>query len=171
MICAKCGEPMDQTDKNSFSGRVIREYLCRKCGHTDWEDDGVALWQVLHDAREKDEAEAAANSAANPAPPTPASAAPAQPSLRSNSKLRASRLAVKFRAHLNFWPGRRVAATRRPPRGVPAWKPAKNRDAHGDILAHNLGRFRAAKSGYMSGMVMYWSVGLAGALVQEKHLD
>ena len=82
MICAKCGEPMDQTDKNSFSSRVIREYLCRKCGHTDWEDDGVALWQVLHDAREKDEAEAAANSAANPAPPTPASAAPAQPEPR-----------------------------------------------------------------------------------------
>ena len=85
MICTKCGEPMDQTDKNSFSGRVIREYLCRKCGHTDWEDDGVALWQVLHDAREQDEAEAAraaeaaASSAANSAPPAPANAAPMQP--------------------------------------------------------------------------------------------
>ncbi len=86
MICANCGELMDQTDKNSFSGRVIREYLCRKCGHTDWEDDGVALWQVLHDARERDEAEAAARAAeaaaraaANLAPPAPANAAPAQP--------------------------------------------------------------------------------------------
>ena len=57
MICTKCGAPMDQTDKNTFTGRVIREYVCRKCGHTDWEDDGVALWQVLHDAREQDEAE------------------------------------------------------------------------------------------------------------------
>lgn len=65
MICAKCGEQMDQTDKNTFTGRVIRDYLCRKCGHTDWEDDGVALWQVLHDAREQDEAEAAARAVAS----------------------------------------------------------------------------------------------------------
>jgi predicted nucleic acid-binding Zn-ribbon protein len=65
MICAKCGAQMDQTDKNTFTGCVIREYECRKCGCTDWEDDGVALWQVLHDAREQDEAEAAAHAAAN----------------------------------------------------------------------------------------------------------
>ena len=65
MICTKCGAQMDQTDKNSFTGRVIREYLCRSCGHTDWEDDGVALWQVLHDAAEQDEAEAAARAAEN----------------------------------------------------------------------------------------------------------
>ncbi len=74
MICTQCGSLMDQTDKNSFSGRVIREYLCRKCGHTDWEDDGVALWQVLHDAREQDEAEAAAQ---------PEPKLPAQPPSRS----------------------------------------------------------------------------------------
>ena len=67
MICAKCGELMDQTDKNTFTGRVIREYECRKCGHTDWEDDGVALWQVLHDAREQDEAEAATRTASSAA--------------------------------------------------------------------------------------------------------
>ena len=58
MICSKCGELMYQTDKNTFTGRVIREYRCDKCGHTDWEDEGVALWQVLHDAREEDEAKA-----------------------------------------------------------------------------------------------------------------
>ena len=70
MICTKCGAEMDQTDKNTFTGRVIREYECRKCGHTDWEDDGVALWQVLHDASERDKAEAAARaaSAADPQP-------------------------------------------------------------------------------------------------------
>jgi DNA-directed RNA polymerase subunit M/transcription elongation factor TFIIS len=71
MVCTKCGALMDQTDKNTMTGRVIREYLCRNCGHTDWEDDGVALWKVLHDAREKDEAEAAqasANAAPEPAP-------------------------------------------------------------------------------------------------------
>jgi hypothetical protein len=68
MICAKCGALMDQTDKNTMTGRVIREYLCRSCGHTDWEDDGVALWQVLHDAREEDEAEAAAQAATSAEP-------------------------------------------------------------------------------------------------------
>lgn len=71
MICANCGELMDQTDKNTFTGRVIREYECRKCGHTDWEDDGVALWQVLHDARERDESEAAARATASAAAPQP----------------------------------------------------------------------------------------------------
>jgi predicted nucleic acid-binding Zn-ribbon protein len=83
MICTQCGSLMDQTDKNSFSGRVIREYLCPKCGHTDWEDDGVALWQVLHDAREQDEAEAAARAAANAAAAQPESQQPAQPPLHS----------------------------------------------------------------------------------------
>jgi len=67
---------MDQTDKNTFTGRVIREYLCRKCGHSDWEDDGVALWQVLHDAREKDEAEGAARSTGSAANPEPETAQP-----------------------------------------------------------------------------------------------
>jgi hypothetical protein len=68
MICTECGAVMDQTDKDSSSGRVIREYLCRNCGHTDWEDDGVALWKVLHDAHEEDEAERAAQAATSAAP-------------------------------------------------------------------------------------------------------
>jgi hypothetical protein len=77
MICTKCGALMDQTDKNTMTGRVIREYECRTCGHSDWEDDGVALWKVLHDAREEDEAERAAQAAANAAPePAPTSQNP-----------------------------------------------------------------------------------------------
>ena len=75
MICTKCGALMDQTDKNTMTGRVIREYACRTCGHSDWEDDGVALWKVLHDAREEDEAERAALAAANA---HPAAAPPSQ---------------------------------------------------------------------------------------------
>ncbi len=71
MICAKCGALMDQTDKNSFTGRVIREYECRKCGHTDWEDDGVALWQALENLEENHEAKVAAQAAKNAAPPHP----------------------------------------------------------------------------------------------------
>ena len=75
MICTECGAVMDQTDKDSSSGRVIREYLCRNCGHTDWEDDGVALWKVLHDAHEADEAERAAQ-AVTSASPEPVLASP-----------------------------------------------------------------------------------------------
>ena len=39
-------------DKNTFTGREFREYRCVKCGKEVVEDRGVALWQVLHDARE-----------------------------------------------------------------------------------------------------------------------
>ena len=74
MICKKCGASMDQTDKNTFTGRVIREYACRKCGHTDWEDDGVALWQALEDLQEKSEAKLAAQAADLPQCEPPAEA-------------------------------------------------------------------------------------------------
>ncbi|MFZ0338491.1 MAG: hypothetical protein WAL45_10695 [Terracidiphilus sp.] len=90
MICTKCGAAMHQTDKNTMSGRVIREYECRACGHNDWEDDGVALWKVMHDAREQDEAEAAARAAADPAPE------PASPSQNPRTSLW-QRLASLFR--------------------------------------------------------------------------
>ncbi|MGB0072723.1 MAG: hypothetical protein WBP71_07210 [Terracidiphilus sp.] len=63
MICTKCGNPMRQTDKNTFSGRDIREYECTGCGHEDWEDRGTAMWQIFSDARKADEAEIAAGSA------------------------------------------------------------------------------------------------------------
>ncbi|MGB0063054.1 MAG: hypothetical protein WBP85_01295 [Terracidiphilus sp.] len=78
MICTKCGAQMHQTDKNTMTGRVIREYECGTCGHSDWEDDGVALWQVLHDARVQDEAEAAARAAVNAEPAQPAAVSPSQ---------------------------------------------------------------------------------------------
>jgi Zn ribbon nucleic-acid-binding protein len=78
MICAKCGAQMHQTDKNTMTGRVIREYECGICGHTDWADEGVALWQVLHDAREQDEAEAATRAAANAQAIQPAVVSPSK---------------------------------------------------------------------------------------------
>ena len=43
---------MDLEDKNTFTGREMREYRCQSCGHQVIEDCGVALWQVLHDANE-----------------------------------------------------------------------------------------------------------------------
>jgi len=58
MTCTKCGAMMDFTGKDTFSGREIREYICRTCGHDDWEDTGQAMWAILHEAREADEAEA-----------------------------------------------------------------------------------------------------------------
>jgi DNA-directed RNA polymerase subunit M/transcription elongation factor TFIIS len=72
--CPKCGEAMDLTDKDTSSGREIREYKCRHCGYSDWEDRGIALWQALSDAREQTEAAAAerATSAAGPKPPATA---------------------------------------------------------------------------------------------------
>ena len=58
MQCTKCGTKMDFTGKDTFSGREIRENRCRACGHDDSEDTGQALWEILHEAREADEAEA-----------------------------------------------------------------------------------------------------------------
>jgi ribosomal protein S27AE len=66
MDCAKCGEPMRMTDKNTFSGRDIREYKCDQCGYEDWEDRGTALWQILSDDRKEFEAAQAAQAAAAP---------------------------------------------------------------------------------------------------------
>lgn len=51
MICVKCGEQMRMTEKDTSSGRDIREYACAGCGHTDWEVYGTARWQVQHDDR------------------------------------------------------------------------------------------------------------------------
>ena len=60
MICPNCGESMHMTEKDTSSGRDIREYLCPGCGHSDWEDNGVALWKVLSDgANEIDDPELA----------------------------------------------------------------------------------------------------------------
>jgi len=52
MVCSKCGKEMRMTEKDTSSGRDIREYVCDNCGYTDWEERGLALWQILHDDRE-----------------------------------------------------------------------------------------------------------------------
>ncbi len=59
MNCQRCGTDMNQVEKDTSSGRDIREYVCPKCGHSDWEDRGKALWEILSDARERAEAEEA----------------------------------------------------------------------------------------------------------------
>jgi DNA-directed RNA polymerase subunit M/transcription elongation factor TFIIS len=82
MICDKCGIAMHQVEKDTSSGREIREYECPKCGYSDWEDCGKALWQILHDAREEDEAAKANLASANPPDSHPE---PSKPERRSAS--------------------------------------------------------------------------------------
>ena len=53
MNCQKCGQPMDLYEKDTSSGRDMRTYVCRPCDKYVDFDNGVALWQMLHDAREK----------------------------------------------------------------------------------------------------------------------
>ena len=51
--CPHCGGELVQTDKNTFTGVVWREYTCRTCGHIVDVNEGEALWKVLHDAAEQ----------------------------------------------------------------------------------------------------------------------
>jgi hypothetical protein len=44
---------MDLEDKNTFTGREIREYRCPSCRHLEVEDRGEALWQILHNDRQE----------------------------------------------------------------------------------------------------------------------
>ncbi len=67
---------MDQTEKDTSSGRDIREYKCSRCGYSDWEDRGDALWKILHDDREQFEA---ANATHAPANVPEAQAGPSEP--------------------------------------------------------------------------------------------
>jgi phage FluMu protein Com len=53
MKCPKCGKEMDLYEKDTSSGRDMRTYHCRSCNKYVDEDNGVALWQVLHDARKE----------------------------------------------------------------------------------------------------------------------
>ena len=53
MKCPKCGNEMDLYEKDTSSGRDMRTYVCRPCNKYVDVDNGVALWQVLHDARKE----------------------------------------------------------------------------------------------------------------------
>lgn len=41
---------MRMTDKNTFTGRDLRDYQCDECGYEDSEDRGVALWVLMSEA-------------------------------------------------------------------------------------------------------------------------
>ena len=53
MKCPKCTQEMDLYEKDTSSGRDMRTYVCRPCKEYVDVDNGVALWQVLHDANDK----------------------------------------------------------------------------------------------------------------------
>jgi hypothetical protein len=46
---------MVQEERDTSSGRDMRTYFCAHCEVRVEVDNGVALWKVLSDAREKDE--------------------------------------------------------------------------------------------------------------------
>jgi len=74
MICDRCGEEMRLTEKDTSSGRDIREYLCPGCGNSDWEVYGTAMWQILSGDGEEFELERAQRESAEleDIPPAPA---------------------------------------------------------------------------------------------------
>ncbi len=47
---------MSLEEKDTSSGRDMRTYRCGHCGRSEDVDNGIALWQVLSDAREAEEA-------------------------------------------------------------------------------------------------------------------
>ncbi len=55
MECEKCGRQMKLEEKDTSSGRDMRTYYCSHCEVRVDVDNGIALWKVLSDAREKDE--------------------------------------------------------------------------------------------------------------------
>ena len=52
--CPKCDQYMELEEKDTSSGRDMRTYCCRACDKRVDVDNGIALWQVLHDARKKE---------------------------------------------------------------------------------------------------------------------
>jgi hypothetical protein len=55
MECPVCGQPMDETERDSSSGSDMRSYYCATCRQEHILDIGTAFWQVLHRASEPDD--------------------------------------------------------------------------------------------------------------------
>jgi hypothetical protein len=53
MKCPTCAREMELEEKDTSSGRDMRTCYCRSCKERVDVDNGVALWQALHDARKE----------------------------------------------------------------------------------------------------------------------
>lgn len=69
--CPDCDGKLEFLEKNTFTGRVWREYWCANCERTVSVEEGVALWQVLHDANETSPAPSQEPPAAERSAPKP----------------------------------------------------------------------------------------------------
>jgi len=45
--CPKCGGSVRQVNKDTFSGREMREFECKACGWNHAFDTGPALWTLM----------------------------------------------------------------------------------------------------------------------------
>lgn len=50
--CPNCGASVE-SEKDTFSGNVMREYYCSACGWKETVDEGPALWKILSDDAER----------------------------------------------------------------------------------------------------------------------
>ncbi|MFZ1962684.1 MAG: hypothetical protein WAU78_04310 [Roseiarcus sp.] len=51
--CPRCDGRTRQIDKDTSSGREMREYGCEACGWNHGFDLGVALWKMMSDAKNR----------------------------------------------------------------------------------------------------------------------
>jgi hypothetical protein len=57
----KCGKEMVLIDKTTMTGNDMRTYRCETCEEEHVVNFGKALWQILSDAREEEEARKKSN--------------------------------------------------------------------------------------------------------------
>ena len=53
--CPKCRGPLERIEKETFTGRDLRTYKCRSCGHTFDRDVGPAMWKAMEEAMEEEQ--------------------------------------------------------------------------------------------------------------------
>lgn len=56
-VCPFCKRPLEGSEKDTSSGRVMRTYSCKPCGFKADADEGKALWELLHEENERREDE------------------------------------------------------------------------------------------------------------------
>ena len=93
-ICPKCGGELFQSDKNTFTGEVWREYTCRSCEHVVDLKEGAALWQALHDDAENAKKSPPADSANVTGSVQGASATPSGGALKTAHWIRDSKVGL-----------------------------------------------------------------------------